>query len=228
MDKTITARPSWLPWLFHYAKTQAPARLLLTPLMLWPALLYGLGWHDRKGLKQATQRLLMGSRAPADKVERAARSFAEHFGARAELAGALAEISARRAAGDRLVLATASSAFYACHLARRWGFDLLVATGNVWRGGCLTPAIAGENCYGDAKLRLVLAALPHRQGRVAFYSDHVSDLPCLLWADTPVAANPSAALYREAGARGWPIVQWTTRKRVAVISKPVTHAFPDG
>lgn len=212
MDKTITARPSWLPWLFHYARTQAPARLLLAPLMLWPTLLYGLGWHDRKGLKQATQRLLMGGRAPADKVEQAARSFAAQFGARTELAGALAEVARCRAAGDRLVLATASSAFYARHLARRWGFDLLVATENIWRDGRLTPTIAGENCYGEAKLRMVLAALPARQGRVAFYSDHASDLPCLLWADSPVAANPSATLFREASARGWRIVRWMTEK----------------
>ncbi len=208
MDKTITARPSWLPWLWHFARSEAPARLLLTPLLLWPTLLFALGFYDRKALKQATQRLMMGSRVAAERVDRAARSFAQEFGGRYELEGALDEIARLRNGGEVLIMATASSAFYARHLAERWGFDLLVATGNVWRDGWLTPQIAGENCYGEGKLRMVLQAAPTSHGPVSFYSDHVSDLPCLLWADTPVAANPSAALAAAASARHWHIVSW--------------------
>ena len=215
MDKTVTARASWLPWLLHYARSEAPARLLLAPLMLWPSLLYLLGFHDRKGLKQATQRLLMGGSVPAAKVERAAAAFAARFGAAAELPGALSEIAARREAGEILVLATASSAYYARHLAERWEFDLVVATGNRWEGDRLTPAIDGENCYGDAKLRMLLAAIPGGHLRVAFFSDHVSDMPCLLWADAPVAANPSAPLRAEAVSRGWRIADWAAAARPA-------------
>ena len=215
MDKTITARASWLPWLFHYARTEAPGRLLLAPLMLWPSLLYALGFHDRKGLKQATQRLMMGAHVPAASVERAAMAFATRFGAAAELPAALAEIATRRAAGETLVLATASSAYYARHLAERWGFDLVVATANRWEGERLTPEIDGENCYGDAKLRMLLAAIPGGHSRTAFFSDHVSDMPCLLWADEPVAANPSAPLRAEAVSRGWRIAGWAAAARPA-------------
>jgi len=43
---------------------------------------------------------------------------------------------------------------------------------------------------------------------IRFASDHMSDLPLLLWADAPLVANPSAALRREALAQGWPVFDW--------------------
>lgn len=208
MDKTITRRASWTPWLFFYARTEAPARLLLAPLLLLPLLGYALGVTGRAGLKQATQRLMIGARVPRAKVARAAAAFAAGFGARQELTGALAAIEADRADGFELLLATASSRFYVEALAARWGIERVVATDNVWDGDWLTPEIRGENCYGMGKLRMILAALPARPARVKFVSDHESDLPALDWADLAIAANPSPALRRVAHARGWRVCDW--------------------
>jgi phosphatidylglycerophosphatase C len=208
MDKTVIRRASWMWWLLHYARTEAPARLLLLPLLLLPLLGYALGMRDRRGLKEAMQRLLMGARVPRVRVERAAESFAAGFGARAELQGALAAMAADRAAGCDLWLATASCRFFVEALARRWGIDRVVATENHWDGDWLTNRIRGENCYEIGKLRMILAALPARPERVRFTSDHVSDLVVLEWADEPVAANPSRPLRRVATARGWPVCDW--------------------
>lgn len=209
MDKTVIARASWTHWLLHYARQEAPLRLLLLPLLLLPLLGYALGFHDRKGLKQATQRLLMGGRVPAEKVARAADSFAAGFGAREELAGALAAIRADREAGYELWLATASCRFFVEALAARWGFDRVIATENRWDGDRLTPEIVGENCYEMGKLRKILARLEARPAQVKFTSDHLSDLPVLDWADLPVVANPHDPLRRVALARGWPVCDWT-------------------
>lgn len=208
MDKTVIRRASWVPWLFFFARTEAPWRLLLAPLMGLPLLLYGLGALDRAGLKEATQRLMMGRRVPRARVARAAEAFAASFGAANELPGALAAIAADRAAGFEPVLATASCRYFVEALARRWGIERVVATENVWDGDRLTPAIRGENCYGMGKLRMILAALPARPGQVKFASDHISDLPVLDWADEPLAANPSAPLRQLAARRGWAIVDW--------------------
>jgi len=208
LDKTITRRASWMAWLFHFARTEAPARLLLAPLMLLPAIGYAAGLLDRCDLKQATHRIMMGRRVPRASVERAADRFAASFGAANELPGALKALAADRAAGATLLLATASSRYYAAALARRWGFDALVATENIWDGDWLTPRVAGENCYEMGKLRMLLAFLPARAREVRFTSDHVSDLPTLLWADVAIAANPSAPLRLEATLRGWPICAW--------------------
>jgi len=208
MDKTIIRRASWTPWLFHFARTEAPWRLLLAPLLLLPVAGYGLRLLDRKGLKQASHRIMLGARVPRDRVERAARSFAAGFGGSEELPGALARMAEDRAAGFRIVLATASPAIYAEALARRWGILDVIATRNSWDGDMLTPEISGPNCYGEEKLTLIKAWLPEQPTEVRFASDHVSDLPVMLWADAPLAANPSAALRQEALKRGWPVCDW--------------------
>jgi phosphoserine phosphatase len=38
MDKTVIRRASWTWWLLHYARTEAPLRLLLVPLIPLPRL----------------------------------------------------------------------------------------------------------------------------------------------------------------------------------------------
>ena len=68
--------------------------------------------------------------------------------------------------------------------------------------------IAGENCYGPAKLRMIAdwveaSGLKGTHGHVRFYSDHVSDQPAFEWADEPVAVNPHGKLRRLAEQRGW-------------------------
>jgi phosphatidylglycerophosphatase C len=208
MDKTVIRRASWTWWLLHYARTEAPWRLILAPLVLVPVAGFALGALGRKGLKEATQALLMGRRVPRAKVERAAAGFAASFGAREELEEALAAMEADRAAGQEVWLATASCRYFVEALARRWGFDHVVATENFWEGDRLTNRIRGENCYEMGKLRMILADLPGRPPLVRFTSDHVSDLVVLDWADEPVAANPSWRLRRVAAARGWPVVDW--------------------
>jgi phosphoserine phosphatase len=208
MDKTVIRTPSWTWWLLHYARTEAPARLLLVPLLLLPLIAYGVGAYGRKELKEATQALMMGRKVPAKKVARAAERFAAGFGARQELAGALAAIAADRAAGRDVWLATASCRYFVEALAGRWGIDRVIATENHWEGELLSNRIRGENCYEMGKLRMILAALPARPPAVTFTSDHVSDLVVLDWADEAVAANPSLSLRRVADARGWTIVDW--------------------
>jgi phosphatidylglycerophosphatase C len=208
MDKTVIRRASWTWWLFHYARTEAPHRLLLAPLMLVPLAGFALGLLGRKELKEATQSLMMGRRVPAAKVERAAAAFAAGFGAREELQGALDAMAADRAAGCEIWLATASCRYFVQALALRWGIDHVVATENHWEGDFLTNRIRGENCYDIGKLRMILAALSARPSHVRFTSDHVSDLVVLDWADEPVAANPSGPLRRVAQSRGWPVVDW--------------------
>ena len=208
MDKTITRKPSWMAWLWFFARTEAPARLLLAPLLALPALCYLCGFLDRRGLKERTQALLMGRRVARARVERAAEAFADRFGARMELAGALAAIEADRAAGHEIWVATASCRYFAASLCARWGVATVVATENHWDGDFLTNRIQGENCYGMGKLRMILARIDQRPETIRFTSDHESDLPAMLWADEPVAANPGPALRAVAAARGWNIRDW--------------------
>ena len=128
--------------------------------------------------------------------------------------GALAQIAQDRADGYRLVLATASYRLYVEPIARRLGFDAVIATDHLSQDLRYVRAkIAGENCYDTGKLRMIKAwmaaqAIDRGQAHIRAYSDHVSDAPMLEYADLPFAANPHRRLALLAAARGWPRVDW--------------------
>src|SRR6201999_1819484 len=116
-------------FLLHAAIRRAPWRLALFPAAGALGIAYLLGLLGRAGLKQATQRLMLGPAVPEAAMAALAGSFAE-----AELAGGIfenarARIAADRAAGYRLMLATASHDYYAARIAKLLGFDDVVATG---------------------------------------------------------------------------------------------------
>ena len=116
--------------------------------------------------------------------------------------------------GRRVVLATASYRLYADAIAQRLGFDDVIGTGSIiGLDERVHAKIAGENCYGPAKLRMIAdwvetSGLKGVHGHVRFYSDHVSDRPTFEWSDEPVAVNPHGKLRRLADQRGWPIEDW--------------------
>ncbi len=214
MDKTITRAPTWTRFLIHAARSHAPWRLGLLPLAGLASVGYLLRLLDRAGLKQATHRLLIGRALSPEALEGLGDAFAETVVARGVLAGARKRIAADRAAGYRLVLATASHRYYAAAIAARLGFDDVIATDarrNV--DGHVLSLIEGENCYGAAKLRLVekwleAQGIGRGEAHVRAYSDHVSDAPLLGWADEPFAVNAHEPLRRLARQRGWPLLDW--------------------
>lgn len=218
MDRTVTRRPTYGPFLRHAALRLAPWRLLLLPAVLLAALAYLLKLIDRGRLKEMSYRLLIGRAVTPERLEPVVESFAERQAATNVMAGALASIAADKAAGRRLVLATASYRLYAASIARRLGFDDVIATDTrVDERGRVLATIDGRNCYGIAKLDMIEAWL-QREGlereavHIRFYSDHVSDSPVHRWSDEPVAANPHDRLMRLAEAEGWEVLDWRDRR----------------
>jgi HAD superfamily hydrolase (TIGR01490 family) len=214
MDRTITHAPTWTPFLVSTARRHAPWRLLLIPAVVFAMLGDVARLIDRAGLKQTMQRLLLGGRLAPDAVEAAATAFADRVVATGIFAGARDQIAADRAAGYRLVMATASYRFYAASIAQRLGFDDVIATESEFdERGWLGARMMGDNVYGAAKLRAIEAWLTDEKinradAHVRFYSDHVSDAPALAWADEPFAVNAHGPLKALARKRGWPIVDW--------------------
>ena len=74
----------------------------------------------------------------------------------------------------------------------------------------MTGKLAGPNCYGQAKLDLILASNAEHDFKrpSAGYSDHVSDLPFLQWVDDGVAVNPSRGLAQIADKAGLRVEDW--------------------
>lgn len=211
MDKTITVSATWGGYVIGAARRQAPWRLALMPVVALASGAYALKLIDRGRLKQVTQRLLLGNTVSADATMAAAERFAERVRV---YDGARERIAADKADGCRLVMATASYRFYVTAIAQKLGFDAVIATESRARAdGAVQAGIAGENCYGPAKLRMIEAwmareGIARADAHIRFYSDHVSDAPTLAWADEAFAVNPHPPLRALAALRGWTVIDW--------------------
>lgn len=214
MDRTITRVATYTPFLLYAARRRAPWRLVFVPLVILSMLAYVAKLIDRGRLKEINHALLLGRQvAPAD-LATVTRGFADETVAHNIHPGALTQIAADRAAGRRLVLATASYRLYSEAIAERLGFDDVIATNSMTGlDGRIIARIDGENNYGPAKLRMIQAwmeaeGLERAQCRIRFYSDHASDAPVMEWADEPFAVNAHDKLRRLAQQRGWPTAEW--------------------
>ncbi len=115
-------------------------------------------------------------------------------------------------------MATASYRLYAAAIAKRLGFDDVIATDTLIDSrGRTIATIDGRNCYGLGKLDMNEGWL-QREGldrdavHIRFYSDHVSDAPVHHWADEAFAANPHARLIKVAEDEGWEVLDWRDRR----------------
>jgi HAD superfamily hydrolase (TIGR01490 family) len=212
MDKTITRSPTWIPFLRAWVRRR-PWRIAALAASAAPAVLYLGKRIDRARLKEMTQRLVMGRGAATVSVERVAGRFASNIVTGKVWDDARAQIAADRAAGYRVVMATASYDFYVRPIAAALGITDVIATPSTLDHGRLLPRIAGENCYGDAKLRMIEAwmareGIARANAHIRFYSDHVSDAPTLDWADEAFAVNPHAPLQVLAREKGWDVLRW--------------------
>jgi len=218
MDKTVTRRPTYGLFLWHAMTALAPWRILLSPALIATGIAYGLKLVDRGRLKELNYRLLVGRPTP-DTLEPVVRSFAERQIETNMLEGARARIAEDRAAGRRLVLATASYRLYAAAIAERLGFDDVIATDTLPDDrGRIVAKIDGRNCYGLGKLDMIEAWL-QREGlerkalHIRFYSDHISDSPVHSWSDEAFATNADARLIKLAEDKGWEVLDWRDRVR---------------
>ena len=218
MDRTITRRPTYGAFMAHAVMRLAPWRIVLAPLVIATTLAYLFRLIDRGRLKELNFRLLIGRVSPA-RLERLVEDFAARQVRTNIMEGARARLAEDKAAGRRLVLATASYRLYAAAIAQRLGFDDVIATDVEYDARGRTVArIDGVNCYGLGKLDMIEAWL-QRQGlereavHIRFYSDHISDAPVHHWSDEAFATNAHARLVRLAEDEGWEVLDWRDRRR---------------
>jgi HAD superfamily hydrolase (TIGR01490 family) len=214
MDRTVTRRATYTPFLLHCAVRRAPWRLLLLPVVVLSMLAYVLRLIDRAKLKEINHRLMLGRTIHPRELKPLVEGFADKQIATNIRPGARAAIARDKAEGRLLVLATASYRLYADAIAKRLGFDDVIGTGSIiGLDDRVHAKIAGENCYGPAKMRMIVdwveaSGLRGMHGHVRFYSDHVSDRPAFEWADEAVAVNPHRKLRRLAEQHVWHIEDW--------------------
>jgi len=139
-------------------------------------------------------------------------------------------IAEHRAAGDEVVVLSASGLEVVEPIAALVGADRCQATRMTIRNGCYTGEIE-LYLYGERKAqaaRDIAAARGYRLADCRAYSDSITDLPLLEAVGHPTAVNPDRALRRVAEERGWPILTFAVPVALRPRIRPATAAAVAG
>jgi len=124
-------------------------------------------------------------------------------------AAAQALLQRHRAAGDQLLIITATNAFVTRPIADRFGVEQLIATEPEQVDGRYTGEVAGEPCFQSGKVHRLQQWMAEHQRDLRgswFYSDSHNDLPLLELVDHPVAVDPDPTLAEITKQHGWPVI----------------------
>lgn len=122
---------------------------------------------------------------------------------------ARALVARHRAAGDTLLIITATNSFVTRPIAAEFGIPHLLATEPEEVDGEFTGRAHGVPCFREGKVTRLAQWLRDNDCSLEgswFYSDSHNDLPLLQRVTHPVAVHPDPVLEAQARERGWPIV----------------------
>jgi phosphatidylglycerophosphatase C len=209
LDETISKKDTYLLFLLLVLRKRPWIALRL--IMLLPiTLLFFLKRISNTQLKQAYLNTFLRdvSFILANKM---GEEFAQSIVENGMYQQAIERIEKHRSQGAKLVLATGGINLYADHIGRILKFDSVLSTkAEVDPNERLSGKLDGENLRGPAKLEaLRLRFDVFRQSeRIIAYSDHVSDLDMLTWADCGVVINASKDLSKMAHKLGLECEDW--------------------
>jgi HAD superfamily hydrolase (TIGR01490 family) len=198
----------------------------------WGQFTVDLGWRDPVGFSQANDGFYNEYKAGTLDIHRYVRfaieAVREHGRAESARAherfmqqvilpamteAAIELVRSHQAAGDQVVIVTATNEFVTRPIARAFGVDELIAIElETDERGEPTGEIRGVPSFREGKVARVeqwLAARGLDWSHVqhsTFYSDSMNDLPLLEKVHEPVATQPDARLRALALERGWRIL----------------------
>ena len=208
LDRTLTKRRCFTPFILYVA-IRKPRRFLSFHRIIGAALFNIVGLYRRDDIKLLMWREVLGG-LPREEAEVLGDTFAR-FWIQKELRRQTKEhIKKHQEAGDRLILATAAMDIIADPIGRALGFDDIISTRTHWTAeDHISGNFDGRNCYGEEKLRRVKITLGDlTPSKTLAYSDHITDLPILLWVEHGIAVNPHRPLRDAAGRHGLRIEDW--------------------
>ncbi len=150
---------------------------------------------------------------PADTLSAWHRDFMARKIAPIMLPAATTLIEKHRAAGDELLVITATNRFITEPIVKALGIDELIACEGEIVDGRYTGEPSGTPSFAAGKV-IRLETWRAERGLSLdgawFYSDSRNDLPLLERVDNPVAVDPDPTLHARALAAGWPILSLRT------------------
>ena len=181
-DGTLTRRDTFLPWLQQLLGTPT---LFLRLLQTSPVLLgYIAGWVANDRAKETLLRACVAGRH-VDELQEVANHYARHELRSLLRPEGMARLDWHREQGHDCVLVSASLDLYLEPWAAEQGFaGLLCSRLEVNAEGRVSGNLAGDNCHGEVKVKLIREWLEGRNtGTLYAYGDTRGDLPMLRMAD---------------------------------------------
>jgi phosphatidylglycerophosphatase C len=187
---------------------QRPTRWLRVPLLLVPLLGYALRLLDRGALKGAVLRTLFVG-LHRQELQRWAERYAAQVVPDKMFAEALAAFRTHLAAGDHVVLLSASPDLFVPAIGAQLGAHEVICTAIRWQHDQLDGRLAGPNRRDHEKARVLVDLRRRFPGReVIAYGNSGADLPHMLKCESAVYVNASPALTKLLSARGLQCVHW--------------------
>jgi phosphatidylglycerophosphatase C len=208
LDGTLTWRDTLLPFLTGFLKRR-PHRALGLWRLPWALVGY---WSDRDHgvLKSRVIRMLMkGERHEI--LDAWADTFVHDLRPKGRFRPlALAILETHRAAGDHLVLLSASPDLYVKRIGRLLGFERTLCTELEWRGDRLDGHLKTENRRGEEKLRCLNWLREQYPGSpIIAYGNSASDLDHMRAADRALLVNGDSSARRLAAKWNIEVSSWT-------------------
>jgi len=209
LDGTLTWRDTLMQFLASFLRRR-PWRMLGLWRLPFALISFVARNRDRGKLKSDVIRMIMGGESRAV-IDTCAESFIDSLMPRQRFRpAALAVLESHRAAGDHLILLSASPDLYVPRIGRSLGFERTLCTEFQWRGERLDGALVTPNRRGAEKarclewLRAQYPALP-----IIAYGNSAADLDHMRHADKALLVNGSAAARGLAAQLGIPSADWT-------------------
>lgn len=197
---------------------------------LWTRHLGELGWLDSRSFLPAEQALVeaysqgqasledylnyslqpLVGRTP-DEVDFIVGPFVEDLIEPLIYSDAMRCVAAHRAAGDEILIISATPTFLVQAIAERLGIEQVLGTDLELQYGHYSGRISGIPCAREGKVHKLNAWLTEQQVDGAdahFYSDSQNDLPLLQHVAHAHAVNPDPQLHQHAQQHGWDILHW--------------------
>ncbi|MEA9978560.1 MULTISPECIES: HAD family hydrolase [unclassified Pseudomonas] len=198
---------------------------------LWSEQMARLGWVDKESFMRKNDELMaayskgelamedymafslepMAGRTP-EEVDHLVEPWVEDFIEPIIYSEACTAIANHRAAGDRILVISASGTHLVKAIAARIGIDEVLGIELEVTHGVYSGATTGVLTYREGKVtRLMewLASEVETLDGASFYSDSRNDLALLLKVEHPHVVNPDPALREYAEKEGWPIHRWS-------------------
>ncbi len=211
LDGTLTWRDTLLPFLLSFLRRH-PLRafgLWRLPFALLDFAARGRD-RDRGVLKSRLIRMVMGGAARAE-IDICAENFVSALRKQGRLRpAALAALEAHRAAGDHLVLLSASPDLYVPQIGSSLGFERTLCTEMTWRADRLEGGLKTANRRGAEKLRCLTWLRSQYPGLpIVAYGNSASDLDHMRQADRALLVHGNGAARSLAKRWNIPTSNWT-------------------